>query len=601
MTDRAAAPDPAATPPPAEAAESPESQASTPEAAADGPGPDGAAVVREALGAGPATSFEIARRIDQRHPGFLGQREGCLLPLLLEMRRSGDVSARWVDRRDGRRRVYSLGADPVPDGAVRLESPGAEGVARRIAPAAMRRFAADATAKLAFAPGLGEEARAEIVAHLLDLADANVAAGAPPETAAADAIRTLGDPWKVSTDLSRAAQSRRTVLFPRTVREALLSLAVYDLGVLLAIVATILFVRAHVVAAYHIPTKSMEPTLHGDRAGGDRILVLRVAPAPKRFDIEVFEGWGKDRKQYVKRCIGLPGESVGVHGGDLFIDGRLVRKEATALDAMLFPMFDIDDEARAAKSAGTTLAERVLDRWAMSRDRPWKRFESGAFEAEGDAAAEPSELRFAVRLTDASYDEETAEFDDGVTDVGDGRVALDVGPVTQDARVLVRWSRGAERYDAVLRGEQPGVALRIDGSEVARRDDVSLPLEQFTRVRFSFVDRVLRLEVGGKLVLRHDLPEPASPRESAPAATVSVRVSEGRVRVRPVRVERDVHWTSEYEELDRGRLGDDEYFMMGDNSWNSQDSRSRGPVRGDRLVGRPLLIVWPLSRFRILR
>jgi len=47
----------------------------------------------------------------------------------------------------------------------------------------------------------------------------------------------------------------------------------------------------------------------------------------------------------------------------------------------------------------------------------------------------------------------------------------------------------------------------------------------------------------------------------------------------------DLKWT----------LGADEYFILGDNRSFSQDSRAFGPVTSDRIVGRALLLYWPLS------
>lgn len=47
-------------------------------------------------------------------------------------------------------------------------------------------------------------------------------------------------------------------------------------------------------------------------------------------------------------------------------------------------------------------------------------------------------------------------------------------------------------------------------------------------------------------------------------------------------------------------LDDDEYFMMGDNRGNSQDSRYWGVLKKDRFVGRAVLLWWPLNRFRII-
>ena len=43
-------------------------------------------------------------------------------------------------------------------------------------------------------------------------------------------------------------------------------------------------------------------------------------------------------------------------------------------------------------------------------------------------------------------------------------------------------------------------------------------------------------------------------------------------------------------------LGPDTYFVMGDNRPNSQDSRSFGPVGGDRVIGRVIMRYWPLNK-----
>ncbi len=54
-----------------------------------------------------------------------------------------------------------------------------------------------------------------------------------------------------------------------------------------------------------------------------------------------------------------------------------------------------------------------------------------------------------------------------------------------------------------------------------------------------------------------------------------------------------------YGNIARGRTYTVEkgYYVMGDNSRDSQDSRFDGPVSPEQIDGRPWLVVWPLSHF----
>ena len=48
-------------------------------------------------------------------------------------------------------------------------------------------------------------------------------------------------------------------------------------------------------------------------------------------------------------------------------------------------------------------------------------------------------------------------------------------------------------------------------------------------------------------------------------------------------------------------LGDDEYWVEGDRGDASTDSRHFGPVRGEHLKARVLLVYWPAERRRTIR
>ncbi|MDQ3874307.1 MAG: signal peptidase I [Actinomycetota bacterium] len=107
-------------------------------------------------------------------------------------------------------------------------------------------------------------------------------------------------------------------------------------------VAIVLAIKAWVVNPYRIPSSSMEPTLHcGEPAQGcaarfsDRVLANRFIyhfRDPRRGDIVVFETPPAAKQRcgaggtFVKRIIGLPGETVRERDGRIYIDGRLLRE-----------------------------------------------------------------------------------------------------------------------------------------------------------------------------------------------------------------------------------------------------------------------------------
>jgi signal peptidase I len=107
---------------------------------------------------------------------------------------------------------------------------------------------------------------------------------------------------------------------------------------ILGAVAIVLAIKAWVVNPYRIPSSSMEPTLHCARPDSgcearfsDRVLACRFCYrfwAPKRGDIVVFHtpplaavrcGAGGT---FVKRLIGLPGDTWAERDGYVYINGK---------------------------------------------------------------------------------------------------------------------------------------------------------------------------------------------------------------------------------------------------------------------------------------
>jgi len=86
--------------------------------------------------------------------------------------------------------------------------------------------------------------------------------------------------------------------------------------------------RTFVIQAFYIPSGSMENTL----LPGDMILVnkfLYYFSDIKRGDIIVFQYPNDPSKDYIKRVIGLPGDSVELKNGDVYINGKLLEEKYT--------------------------------------------------------------------------------------------------------------------------------------------------------------------------------------------------------------------------------------------------------------------------------
>lgn len=72
-----------------------------------------------------------------------------------------------------------------------------------------------------------------------------------------------------------------------------------------------------------IPSGSMEPTIFTD----DRLIASRLTyqfREPRRFDIIIFRPPHDPDIDYVKRLIGLPGETLWISEGIVYIDGELL-------------------------------------------------------------------------------------------------------------------------------------------------------------------------------------------------------------------------------------------------------------------------------------
>ena len=121
---------------------------------------------------------------------------------------------------------------------------------------------------------------------------------------------------------------------------------VYDnIKTLLAALFIAILIRSLLFQPFYIPSSSMEPTL----LVGDRIFVSKYtygyskhsfpfspnvsnkrffSKDPERGDLVVFKTPADNRTDYIKRLIGLPGDTIQFINGELIInDKKVIRKQ----------------------------------------------------------------------------------------------------------------------------------------------------------------------------------------------------------------------------------------------------------------------------------
>lgn len=83
----------------------------------------------------------------------------------------------------------------------------------------------------------------------------------------------------------------------------------------------------YVVQRNFVSGPSMENTLQDK----DQLIIDKLSyqfTDPKRFDIIVFYPYGKEvnEEYYIKRVIGLPGETIQIIGSDIYINGEILEE-----------------------------------------------------------------------------------------------------------------------------------------------------------------------------------------------------------------------------------------------------------------------------------
>ena len=376
----------------------------------------------------------------------------------------------------------------------------------------------------------------------------------------------------------------------------------------------VVLLRWTAFAVARIPSPSMQPTLLGNDEAGvhDRVLVDRVRylwQEPQRWDLLAFHFPLQPRVEVSKRCVGLPGESMRIAGGNVY---RLQASPAgEVLDVLRKP-----DWLQQEQWKEIYPARRLVRGETSLLDGSFRGEPDHAFAAEGEGLRLQLEAGATARLLYADRDGGLVDrLWDGyplamakVLRQGYAERAL-LGEIVTDAKFTVRL-HGASAVAALrfsLRVLRPGLpelgyamecsggrgSLVVRGAEGARLGGsvaFACALADGVELAFAHVDDELVAWRDGVELQRWDcgafacrdgceLPDPCGMGPALPTPDHCVEAAielqgAGEVRLDQLRLWRDLQYT-------RGGLAPgvtvvvppDSYFVLGDNPLQSSDSR----------------------------
>jgi signal peptidase I len=352
------------------------------------------------------------------------------------------------------------------------------------------------------------------------------------------------------------------------------------------------------VEAYSIPSPSMQPTLLGSTAAGayDRILVNKAAyllSDPDRWQVAVFRYPHNRSQNYVKRIVGLPGETLRITGGDIFKRGA---------DEQL-------DTLRKPRSLQDAFWRRIWHQESSDGTKP--PLGPGEHRWQNDALVLESEGRLTRSITIGESNWYRDHYQHGyplsieeavVGDVGgpaqafgkhatgDLRVAFEAQLDKDWKRFFVRISEqdvsGNDR-ELELSVERDGNAGKarlsvrgkgsvLDGDQAVRRGATAMELtgDDPLHIELWHWDDQLWASIGGVELGPLEYRAPALPLDDNGSVQVRVGVQDGRVAMRSFEIDRDLYYDPSNALGIDVQVPQGKYWMLGDNTQNSDDGRS---------------------------
>jgi signal peptidase I len=364
------------------------------------------------------------------------------------------------------------------------------------------------------------------------------------------------------------------------------------------------------VIVFHCPVADVRCRACGAYSSGVRIDEGEKCPVCGSTDVQIL-----DQKNYIKRLIGLPGETIRIRHGDIYVNGKLAVRPPKVQNAQW--QFVYDSACVPKRPVASASPAWITEEGAAKLDGATLRLTPGI----GGRA----EARYGREINDVST---YSGYEVGATYYPVGELKWDVDVVLdKPGELRLEIEEDELHYVGKVqfggRGIKDSTSVRTTGPELlVRRDqnsfcDFVADLGKTHHVAFSNASGRLDLAVDGKTVLtaEHAMPEAAQSVNSGAALHVeSAQAVFSRVRLfrsiyyRPpdgghYAVDTSGRYVMTPDSLigpDGYRLPEGQYLVLGDNQPNSWDSRYWGMVPQCYLIGRGVVLWWPVNMLRAI-
>lgn len=306
-------------------------------------------------------------------------------------------------------------------------------------------------------------------------------------------------------------------------------------------------------------------------------------------------------RNFIKRIVGLPGETIELRDGDVYANGELARKPPGVQSQLWFHVFD-------SRFWPEREVRQIWDLFPHSER--WEIRDDGARLLLDAAGADEHVLgAYAPEIVDYyAYDGLSyqtagdALHSAGQNPVGDCRIRalVHVSEGGPEAAVALAIEDAGHEFLCSFSADGSGVELRDGDVVLARGQGRSLPADEPVWIGLENYDDRVVAHVDGQAVLSYEYDGEPNLRHSVRFGARNARVAWDRIAI-----DRDIYYADVSRRgsaREEQRLGDDEYYVLGDNSPASSDSRRwREPgIPEENLIGRAFFVFWPVHQMRWL-